>query len=76
MTSYWRNGRSDGKTRKTTQAATGWLCGELALDEAMDRSEYRLRDNDDVSNDGDDDMRLSTVIIEYALDLMLFISVH
>jgi len=42
----------------------------------MDRSEDRLRDNDDVSNDGDYDMRLSTLIIEYAMGLMLFISVH
>jgi len=50
--------------------------GEFVLDEAMDRSEDRLRDKDDVSNDGDYDMRLSAFIIEYAMDLMLFISVH
>jgi len=68
MTSYWWKRRSDGKTRKTTQAATGWLYGELAWNEAMDLSEDRLRDNDVVNNDGDDDMWLSTVAIRVDID--------
>lgn len=58
------------KTRKMTQAATRRLFGELGLDEAMDLSEDRLCDNDDVNNDGDDDddMRLSTVTIRVDID--------
>jgi hypothetical protein len=34
----------------------------------MDLSEDRLRDNDDVNNDGDDHMRLSTVTIRVHID--------